>query len=173
MGIMDSTGGMYAVFAAPGDSVTGTITGGVEEYEAVYKGQPKLTRSGRPVVGYRVRLATDEGTLILEIEKWRMRDAVQRAVLASGAADIEHGGTLTVTREQDVQGDGPQPAQTFTAVYVPPSAGAGTPAPALAPGSHAGSPDSSEPQRPAHVPEAVWAALSGPQRAAVVAAPPF
>lgn len=159
MGLMD-TAGAAVKFVAPGVHITGTVRG-VEEYTPTVYGtnEPKTTRSGKVVTGYRIDMNDDDGeALSLYVEKWRMLRAIQDAVRAAGARDLEPGGVLTVTRGDDVKGGGAQAAQTFTATYAPPSHGGG--APVAAPG-----PAPASPQRPVHIPQAVWDMLSPQQQA--------
>jgi len=136
--ILMSGGGKFASFKIPNDNVTGTIVDvgtpyHVREWNQVTQrsdGPPRYTKAGKPVYAFHVTLTTDErraddpeddGTRVVDVNSWRMQDAIRNAVRESGATGLEVGARLTLTYTGDeVPGDY-RSGKKFTASYVRPA----------------------------------------------------
>ena len=134
--LLMSGGGKFAKFIEPGDTITGEITNigepyQVREYNQATQradGPPKFTKAGKPVMAFHVTLATtdrdpsngeDDGTRVVDVNSWRMQDAIRNACRAAGAnRGLDLGGSLTVTYVGDeVPGD-PRSGKKYTATYT-------------------------------------------------------
>lgn len=171
MGLMD-TGGLYAKFDTDGARVEGVVVE-VEEYPAVYDGQPKLSKAGKRLNAYRIPLRQDDGeTVVIDTFQWRLIKAIQDAVVASGLTDLVPGSRLAVWRTGTEKGGGTILATTFAAEVTPARSG-------LAPDDQRAAAENSmaapsvEPQRPDHISAELWAQLSPDQQRAVAPAAPF
>ncbi|GMA31577.1 hypothetical protein [Litorihabitans aurantiacus] len=136
--ILMSGGGSYASFKSHGDTITGTILDvgepyHVREYNQTTQrsdGPPKYTKAGKPVYAFHLTLSTDErkpedpdddGTRVVDVNSWRMQDALRNAIRATGAQGLEVGARVTVSYTHDeVPGD-PRSGKNFTAQYVRPT----------------------------------------------------
>lgn len=96
---------------------------------SVYKGEQRYTKKGAPVMEAHVpvRLENGEDATFSDGGKWRLQSAVGTAVRASGAPDLEIGGTLTVTFLGKVPTKGGQSANDYRVEYTRPEEG-GVPA---------------------------------------------
>lgn len=155
--ILMSGGGSFASFKNHGDTITGTVTEVGEPYQVREwnnttqraDGPPKFTKAGKPVYAFHVHLATDErdafnpdddGERIIDVNSWRMQDALRGAIKAAGGPGLEIGGRVTLTYTRDeVEGDS-RSGKHYTAQYVRPANVAlmgaepvATPAPQAAP----------------------------------------
>lgn len=133
MGFFSPNAGAAVKFENVGDSITGIISGALSERQAQYNGQPRTTKKGQPVMEVVVPITDQMGNeRTLYVSAWRMKRAIQDAVMVAGAKDIEQGGMLTVTFSGHEQGEGAQPAKAFTAQYTP-AGQVAAPAPQTAP----------------------------------------
>lgn len=183
-----------------GRVVNGPIEYNVREYDARNpgKGPLRTDEAGQPIKAVYIDLQTterdpqnprDTGIRRVYAEKWRMRDAIRDAILAVGARGLEHGADLWITFTGHEAGEGAQPAQTWSAVYVPPASAAlmssqpAAPAPApayvppaapaYAPAPATVPPVAYTPPAPAYAPPAAPPAPPvAPAYAAAVATPP-
>lgn len=120
-GFFTPKSGAAAKFDNVGDTITGQISGALSERPSTYNGTPRTTKKGAPVMEIVIPLLDTQGNdRTLYVAAWRMRQAIQDAVMASGAKDVEEGGLLTVTFTGHVQGEGASPAKTFSAQYQAP-----------------------------------------------------
>lgn len=132
--LLMSGGGHFAKFVTPGDTVTGRIISIGEPYQVKEynqatgraDGPPKFTKAGKPVMAFHITLSTDEhadseddGTRVVDVNSWRMQDAIRNACRAAGSmSGLSSGATLTVTYTGDeVPGD-PRSGKKYTAAYV-------------------------------------------------------
>lgn len=150
--ILMSGGGAFASFKEHGDTVTGTILDIGEPYhvrefnQATQRsdGPPKYTKAGKPVYAFHVTLSTDErkpgdpeddGTRVVDVNSWRMQDAIRNAIRSAGGPGLEVGARLTVSYTHDeVPGD-KRSGKHYSAEYVRGANAAlmgGGPAPAAA-----------------------------------------
>ncbi|MFD2792561.1 hypothetical protein ACFS27_03270 [Promicromonospora vindobonensis] len=152
--ILMSGGGAFASFKEHGDTITGTVTQVGEPYQvrewnqatSRSDGPPKFTKAGKPVYAFHVSLATDErdqfnpdddGERTIDVNSWRMQDALRAAIKGAGAPGLEIGAQVTLTYTKDeVQGDS-RSGKHYAAQYVRPAnvalMGGGQPAAAPAP----------------------------------------
>lgn len=166
MGLMDS-GGQYAKFDVDGARVEGVVVE-VQEYPAVYDGQPKLSKAGKQLKAYRIPLRQPDGDeVIIDTFQWRLIKAIQDAVVKAGMSDLTPGSTLAVWRTGSEKGGGTIPATTFSAQATPRPSGLG-----VAPKDASPTGEASD-DRPAHIPAELWAQLSPDQQRAVAPAAPF
>lgn len=160
-------------FPSIGSSITGTVVA-VHPPEPVIDPatrQPSTDKSGRTKMQIRIELATDErdpadefddGSRTLYVKSW-MSNAIGEALRKAGKAEPEIGGKLTVTfSAEEPSAPGLNPAKKYTAVYIPPKAGANS-----AVAEHFGAASSNGPVRPDSISEAAWAAMDGATRKAV------
>lgn len=151
MGFFAPAAGAAVKFNNIGDSVYGRISGPLSERQATYNGTPRTTKKNQPVMEVVVPLVDADGNeRTLYVSAWRMKRAITDAVVVAGAKDIEEGGLLTVTYSGTEQGEGSQPAKTFTVQYTAPG---GTAAPA-APAAPAAAQQPQAPQQYAQQPQA-------------------
>lgn len=134
--ILMGGGGKFATFTAHNDSVTGQIVNIGEPYQVREwnqatgrsDGPPKFTKAGKPIYAFHVTLATsqrdpmdgdDDGIRVLDVNSWRMKDAIRDACRKAGAAQgLAVGGQLTVTYTRDeVPGDA-RSGKHYSASYV-------------------------------------------------------
>lgn len=128
MGFFTPTAGAAVKFENVGDSIYGRVSGALSERQATYNGTPRTTKKGQPVMEVVIPMVDVNGNeRTLYAGAWRMRRAIQDAVVVSGAKDVEEGGLLTVTFTGHEQGEGASPAKTFSAQYTAP--GGAQPAP--------------------------------------------
>lgn len=121
-----------------GASVTGTVQGMEEVQQTDFKdGKPKFWDDGKPMVMYRVTLATDlrkpedpsdDGTRAVYLRGSRKPEtqSTMAAVLGAvkqvtGKSDLQAGGRLTLTFVgEDKSGGGGMPRKLYTAEYETP-----------------------------------------------------
>jgi hypothetical protein len=93
------------------------------------KGPLQLDPSGQPVWAVYIDLQTnerdpgnpaDDGVRRLYVQKWRLRDSIRRAIEDVKAPGLERGGDLWIDFTGLEEGEGQQPAQTWTAQYRSP-----------------------------------------------------
>lgn len=131
-----SSTGKSAKFPTVGATITGTvISADVVQARNFDTGDPEFWADGSPKQQFRITLTTDlrdpsdggdDGTRSVYVKAWGDgKKELQRAVKASGAADILTGGTFTAT----YTGDGELPAgkrgfppKVYRYEYVAPSA---------------------------------------------------
>lgn len=184
IGSFFSGGGNAVSFPTIGSSVTGTISA-VHPPEPVMDPatrKPSTDKNGRTKMQVRIELATDErdptdefddGSRTLYVKSW-MSNAIGDALRKAGKTEPEIGGKLTVTfTSEEPTAPGLNPAKKYSAVYVPPKAGASAVA------SHFNAGASNDPVKPDSISETAWAAMDASTRASVAAslssvgAPPF
>lgn len=133
--ILMSGGGKFATFKEPGDTITGVIVDvgtpyHVKEFNQVTQrsdGPPRYTKSGKPVYAFHLTLTTterrpedpeDDGTRVVDVNSWRMQDALRGAVRNAAAKGLTPGAQVTLTYIGDeVPGD-KRSGKKFTAEYV-------------------------------------------------------
>lgn len=116
-----------------GQSHTIQITAPVTERQATEyvpgggRGEPKVTKDGRPVMEQLIEgldynaESEDEAQAILLISKYAQRAAIGRALEAAKADNLEVGGVLTLTWTGYGQGKpGLNPPKSFEAEYTAP-----------------------------------------------------
>lgn len=140
--LLNQTGGKSFKF----DQVGATVTGTVESAEVVQKknfdsGEPEFWDDGKPIEQVRIVLQTnlrdqpddatgeDDGLRAVYVKGWgdQLRE-LRRAVKASGADDIEAGGTFTATYTGDgevAKGKRGFPPKVYAYEYRKPSGTAG------------------------------------------------
>lgn len=152
--ILMSGGGAFASFKEHGDTITGTVTQVGDPYQvrewnqATMRsdGPPKFTKAGKPVYAFHVSLATDErdqfnpdddGERTIDVNSWRMQDALRAAIKAAGAPGLELGAQVTLTYTRDETPGDNRSGKHYVAQYVRPAnvalMGTGQPTPAAAP----------------------------------------
>jgi hypothetical protein len=128
-----------AQFPQYGATVTGKITDMTQSQQtepskiAGQPGKPKTWDDGSPAMQLVVTLATqerddeeDDGLRRIYI-KGQMKAAMQAAIKAVGAKQLDLGGTVTVTYTHDGERTNPafSPPKQYAVQYVPPNASAG------------------------------------------------
>ncbi len=137
MSLFASASGSGVKFTNPGDSFTGTVAAApFESQQTVYNGNGALAfypakpgqTQGDPKMQIVVPMVNQSGgEQTLYVDKPGLKQAIGAAMTAAGAADIEVGGTLTVTFTHAEQGRGAQPAKKFSATYQAPGAAPAAP----------------------------------------------
>jgi hypothetical protein len=92
----------------------GTIIS-TEDYQVEGDGEPMFYASGKPVMGLRITLASENGLQVLLAENPFRLAAIARAVRAAGAVDMKLGGYLAVYPVSESEGH-------YGAAYAPPGA---------------------------------------------------
>lgn len=128
-------GSPAAKFLAHGDTVGGTITTEpeVQQQRSIEDGTPLTWSDGNPRMQMVVTVQTslrdpsiedDDGKRRIFV-RGQMRNAVQQAVLATGAKGLDVGGTLTVTYTGDGERKNPAytPPKLYQATYSKPTTG--------------------------------------------------
>lgn len=132
--ILMSGGGTFVGFKTIGDTVTGSVVNIGEPYQArefnnatnKCDGPLKVTKAGKPVMAFHITLSTsqrdpsngeDDGTRVIDVNSWRMRDAIRNAVRAVAAPGLEVGAQLTVTYTHDETAGDPRSGKNYSASY--------------------------------------------------------
>lgn len=135
--ILMSGGGKFASFKSHGDTTTGVIVDVGTPYQVREwnertqraDGPPKFTKSGKPVYAFHLTLTTDErraddpeddGTRVIDVNSWRMQDALRNAVRGAGAGGLEIGAKVSLTYTSDETPGDNRSGKKFVAEYVRP-----------------------------------------------------